>query len=155
MTAFLLYVTSHWTLIIAAVLVVATLSAASWFLKNWKYAAAAIAVAVVGFLYQGAVTSGIKEQAAKDLQVQADTYNGRIATMNTLTLKDGLQAQADDKSNRELETLASDTPKNDSPCLDAAAAHRVWAVRQAAIAGTTPVRSSRVSNVFPWRNRNP
>jgi hypothetical protein len=151
---FLTYFASHWVLVIATILTVAGLGAAAYVFKNLKYAVAAIAVAIAGFVYQGAVMHGIQVQLTKDLAEQVEISNGRLSTLNTITLKDAFQAKQDADANAALESTASDTPKNDGPCLDAASAHRVWAIRQA-IPGATPVPARRIPNLLPWRQRNP
>jgi hypothetical protein len=158
MSAFLLYFASHWTLVIAAILAVVALGLAAYILKNWKIALAAFAVAIAGFLYQGAVISGIKEQAAKDLAVQVEISAGRLRTLQTLTFKDAAKAQADTKSINKLETLASETPPNNAACFDAATSHRMFRLRQRAassISGTVALPASRISNLLPWRKAKP
>jgi hypothetical protein len=155
MTALGLYLATHWVLVIVVVLAVVGLGAGAWFLKNWKLALAAIALAVVGFMYQGAVMHGINVQLEKDMAEQLDISNGRLATINTLTLKDAFQAKKDSDANEALERLASETPKNDGPCLDAASSHRVWSGRNAAITGETPVPASRIPNLLSRFKRNP
>lgn len=123
-----LYFASHWMLVIIAVLVVAALGALGFFLKNWKMIVAAIVVAIFGFMYQGAVTSGIKLQMEKDAAAQVELLQGRIDTLNTIAASHALRLKADDEYTDGLEDQASETPKNDTLCLDAAAASRVRAI---------------------------
>jgi hypothetical protein len=123
--ATLAYLGSHWVLVIVVTLVVAGLGVAAYILKNLKFALAAIVIAVCGFAYQGAVTSGIQDQMNKDIAAQADLYKGRLNTLSDLALKNAAQAKIDADKIAELESKASETPKNDGACFDADAARRV------------------------------
>lgn len=125
MAAFLLYLGSHWIIVIVAILTVVGLGVAAYVLKNLKYALAAIAVAVVGFAYQGAVTSGIQSQLNKDMAAKTEMYEGRINELNKLAANNAFRAKLDANKIDELESKASETPKNDGACLDADAARRV------------------------------
>jgi hypothetical protein len=147
MTALGLYLATHWVLVIVVVLAVVGFGIAAWVFRNWKLALAAIVLAVAGFMYQGAVMHGINVQLEKDMAEQLEISNGRQATINTLTLKDAFQAKKDSDANEALERTASETPKNDGPCLAADAAHRVWSIRQA-VTGATPVPARRIPNVL-------
>lgn len=155
MLASLTFFASHWVLIIATVLAVIGLGVAAYVLKNLKFAVAALAVAVAGFLYQGAVTSGIKIQMEKELAEQVEIANNRLATINTLTLKDAMQAKKDADDNDALAKSAGETPKNDSPCLDIDAARRVRAIGGPAepVATTVPARGP--TSLLPWRSKHP
>lgn len=126
--ALLAYLAAHWVLVIITVLVVAGLTAACVILKNLKFALAAVAVAIAGFMYQGAVMSGIQTQMQKDIAEQSEIYRGRVDALNTLALKNAAQANADADKINDLESRASETPKNDGACLDASAASRVRAI---------------------------
>lgn len=125
MLATLTYFGAHWTIAIAAVCAVLAFGALAWFLKNWKCAVVAIGIAVAGFLYQGAVTDGIKIQMAKEAQAKIELLTSRIRTLNKATEEDAARGKADADRIEELEKLANDTPKNDGACLDADAVNRL------------------------------
>src|SRR3981081_1334927 len=93
--ALLLYLTSHWVLVIITVLSVVALGAAARVFKNIKLVIAAVVVAIAGFMYQGAVMHGIQLQLGKDLAQQVEISNGRLKALGDLTLKDATQAKAD------------------------------------------------------------
>lgn len=151
----ILYLAEHWVLIIATVLLVVALSAGAWFLKNWKLALAAIVITCAGFAYQAIDMAATNRQIAKEHAEQLATLQKRILTIAMVSERDAQQAQADQFKQTQLEQLASETPPNNAPCLDAAAANRVWTVRQLANSGPAPVPSRRVSNVFQRRAGHP
>jgi len=142
MTAFLLYFAYHWVVVVVAILVVAGLSAAAYILKNLKFALAAIAVAVAGFAYQGAVTSGIQTQLNKDIAAQAELYQGRLRTLSDLAIKNAAQAKLDADKIDNLERIASETPKNVGACFDVGTARRVSNIGRPKPTSTGPVRHS-------------
>jgi hypothetical protein len=125
MAAFLLYLATHWMIVIIAVLIVVGLGVAAYVLKNLKFALWAIAIAAAGFIYQGAVTSGIQTELNKQIVAQSEIYQNRIDELNTLAAHNALRAKSDENEKDKLESAASDTPKNDGACLDAGAASRV------------------------------
>lgn len=127
--ALLLYFMSHWVLVIVVVLAVAGLSAAAWFFKNWKYALAAIALAVAGFMYQGAVMHGINLQIANEAAGKIEILEDRISTLNKANALHNARALEDAKQIEELENVANETPANSSAALDRDAARRVRNVR--------------------------
>jgi Tfp pilus assembly protein PilN len=129
MIAFFTYFASHWTLVIACVLGVAGLGAAAFFLKNWKIAVVAVGVAIAGFLYQGAVTDGIKTQMAKDAKERIAFLQEFIDAGNRANEADAKRALEDQKTIEQLQEQVSATPKNDSSCLDAGAAGRLRNIR--------------------------
>jgi hypothetical protein len=123
--AIFLYLAAHWTLVLAVVLGVVGLGAAAFFLKNWKFAVAAIVLAIAGFLYQGAVTHGIQLQMARDAAIKVALLNGRLEAINKIAAQDADLARANAQRISELESLANDTPKNDGACLDLDAVNRL------------------------------
>jgi hypothetical protein len=152
--ALLSYLGAHWALFISVVLATIGLSAASWFLKNWKFAAAAIALAVVGLAYQAADMEGYKRKVSEDAQEQLKTLNRRLGTLQLTQALDAQRASADAYLNSQLDTLSRETPPNASACLDADAARRVRAIG-ASQPVAAPVPSSRHSKLLPWRSGRP
>lgn len=148
------YIGAHWFLILSVILGTAGLAAFAWFTKNWKAALAAIVLVFAGLAYQSADLGGYKRRIDEEKAQQIQTLQNRILTLSIISAKDNQQAIADAYTNSKLKDLASETPRNDGPCLDAAAAHRVWAVRQLA-SGAAPLPARRVSNVLPWRRGKP
>lgn len=130
MTAFLLYLATHWMIVIIAVIVVVGLGVAAYVLKNLKFALWAIAIAAAGFIYQGAVTSGIQTELNKQIVAQSELYQNRIDELNRLAAHNVLRAKVDSAKIEKLESVASDTPKNDGVCLDAGAVSRVRNIGQ-------------------------
>lgn len=123
--AFLLYIMAHWVLVLIVTLSVIGLGAGAWFLKNWKLALAAIALAVAGFMYQGAVMHGINLQIANEAAGKIEILEDHIATLNKANALHNARALEDAKQIEELESSANETPANSSACLDADAARRV------------------------------
>jgi hypothetical protein len=153
MFALPLYFASHWELVIAVVILIIGLVATSFFLKNWKWGVAAGAVAVAGFLYQGAVTDGIKEQMAKDALEQTETLTNRIAVLSDIAGKHALQTKADDELIDGLEDDASETPKNDGPCLGRDAVSRVRSIGANAKPRPTTAGPGRYPKLFSKGSR--
>jgi hypothetical protein len=126
---FLSYLGAHWVLFIVVVLLVVLLLAATWFLRNWKYAAAAILIAVVGLGYQAANMEGYKRKVSEDAQAQVVVLQKRLLAQSITAADDAKLASADAYLNSKLEALSRETPHNDSPCLDINSARRVRAIR--------------------------
>jgi hypothetical protein len=152
--AILSYLGSHWMLFIAVVLSVVGLAAASWFLKNWKFAAAAIVLTIAGFAYQASNIDGYKRKAAEDAQVQIDTLKNRILASAMIAAADTQRATADAYLNTQLDALSRETPPNASACLDADAARRVRAIGAGQPSAAT-VSTRRHPIVLPWRSGRP
>jgi signal transduction histidine kinase len=148
------YIGAHWFLILSCIMLTIGLGAFAWFTKNWKAAVAAVVVVMAGLFYQSADLGGYKRALDEAKSAQIETLTNRVAVLSLLNAQDTYRAVADAKLNTQLETLASDTPPNAGPCLDAAAAHRVWAITGSG-PGATPIPSRRVSNVLPWSLRRP
>jgi capsular polysaccharide biosynthesis protein len=127
--ALLTYMGGHWPLVIAAVLAVGGLGAAAFFLRSPKMALAAVVLAVAGFLYQGAVTDGIKLQMAKDYKMHIELLEDHIKTMEAANEADVKRALEDQKTIDQLQEQVNATPRNDASCLDDAAAGRLSHIR--------------------------
>lgn len=123
-------------------------------LKYWKIGLIGIAALFIAGFCIHLDRAGYQRRVNEDKAAQIETLQKRILTLSMITEKDNQRAVADAFLNTKLKDLASATPRNDGPCLDAAAAHRVWTVRQLA-SGSTPVPSRRVPNVLPWRRNGP
>lgn len=137
------YVGAHWFLILSVILGTAGLAAFAWFTKNWKAALAAIVLVFAGLAYQSADLGGYKRRIDEERAQEISTLKGRLATVSFITAFDTKRALDDADLNTKLETLAFDTPPNAGPCLDAAAAHRVWAIRNLANGLSAPLPSRR------------
>jgi uncharacterized membrane protein (DUF106 family) len=127
--AFLTYFGAHWLIAIACILGVVAFGAVAWFLKNWKFAVAAIVLAIFGFLYQSAVTDGIKIQMAKDAQQRIEMLQSQIHKLNSANEADAQRAIEDQKTIEQLQEQVNATPKNDASCLDADSARRLHNIR--------------------------
>jgi hypothetical protein len=123
------YLLSHWELVVLCVLVVAALGYAAFALRSWKVAACAVVVICVGLFYQRAQIDGYNRRVAEDVAAQTQIYKDRIDALNTLALRNAMQAQKDSDSLNALRKKSEDTPKNDSACLDRAAVGRVRDIR--------------------------
>jgi hypothetical protein len=148
--AYLSYLGSHWTLFVIVVLLTAGLLAMAWFTKNLKWVLGAVVLVAAGLAYQSSNIDGYKRKASEDAMAQVQLLKTRLLTLSMINAADAQRATADAYFKTKLETLASDTPPNAGACLDAAAAHRVWAVRSA-VSDTAPVPSLRHSKLLPWR----
>lgn len=135
------YIMAHWFLILSVVGLALGLATFAWFTKNWKAALAAVVLVFAGLAYQSADLGGYKRALDERKAEQIKTLTDRLALTGILAAADAHRAQADAALNTQLEDLARDTPPNAAVCLDAAAAHRVWAVRRAARTGAAPVPS--------------
>ena len=123
--ALLLYLMSHWVLVLVAVLSVVGLGVAAWVFKNWKMALAAIVVAIFGFMYQGAVMHGINLQIANQAAEKIEILEDRIEVMNKAAALHSARAVEDAAKIEELENLANETPANNGACLDIDGARRL------------------------------
>jgi hypothetical protein len=144
------YILAHWELILVCSLSVAALGYAAFILKNWKVAIAAVVIACCGLAYQGADMAGYNRKVAEDVAAQTEIYKNRLTALNNLALKNAAQAKVDADKINELESKASETPKNDGACLDAAAASRVRNIRSGKPVATGTVRHT---NVLPQGSR--
>lgn len=129
MTALGVYLASHWVLVIITTLSVVGLGVAAYVFKNLKFAAAGIALAVAGFMYQGAVMSGVQLQLQKDMALKVALLQGRIDTSNKLSAEDAARAVIDFNEIERLKGLASETPANSGACLDRDSASRLRNIR--------------------------
>lgn len=127
--ALLLYLMAHWVLVLVAVLSVVALGVAAWVFKNWKLALAAIVVAILGFMYQGAVMHGINLQIANEAAGKIEVLEDRIDTLNKTAEAHNARALEDAAQIEKLETEANETPANSSAALDRDAARRVRSIR--------------------------
>lgn len=127
--AFLTYLAAHWILASGVTLAVAGLGIAAYVFKNLKFAVAAIALAVAGFMYQGAVTHGIELQLQKDLAAKVAIYEGRLKTLGTIEELNTKRALEDAVKIEELEKLANETPANSRTCLDIDGARRLRSIQ--------------------------
>lgn len=123
------YLGSNWSLVLACTVAVIALSAVAWFARNWKVAVAAAAVLVAGFAYMAIDKSAYQRRVNEEAQAQVKLLNNRISTLEQVKAAYTKRFAEDHAHITELEKLASETPKNDSPCLDADAARRVRAIR--------------------------
>ncbi len=148
------YLGAHWVLFILVVLSVSGLSAGAWFLKNWKLAAAAIVLTVVGLAYQAASMEGYKRKVAEDAQEQLRTLKHRLGAIQLTQALDAQRSTADVYLNSKLETLSRETPHNDSACLDIDAARRVRAIRSVQPVAA-PLSPRRLTDVLQKRSGRP
>lgn len=129
LASFNTYLGGHWTLIIASVLGVALFGALAFFLRSWQCGAFALTIAVLGFLYQGAVTDGIQLQLAKDAEARVALLQSHIDAMNATNDAEAKRAKDDQQVISQLEEQVRATPKNDSSCLDADSARRLHNIK--------------------------
>jgi hypothetical protein len=127
--AYASYIGSHWELIVLCVLGVAALGYAAFALRNWKVAAFAVVVTCAALFYQRAQIDGYNRRVAEDVAAQTQIYKDRIDALNTLALRNAMQAQKDSDTLNALRKKSEDTPKNDGACLDRAAVGRVRDIR--------------------------
>lgn len=142
------YILAHLGLILSCVLGVVALSAVAVFAKNWKAAVAAVVLTIAGLAYQEADLGGYKRRLNEEAQAQVAILNGRIATLAAITKAYNERSIADAAKITELETQASETPKNDGSCFDAPTAHRVRSIGSAAPVAA-PVPTRRPTNLLP------
>lgn len=116
--ALLTYFAAHWMLASGVTLAVIGLGVAAYVLKNAKFALAAIALAVAGFFYQGAVTHGIQLQLNKEIAQQNETLKERADTISKLGEQNTKRAIEDAIEIQRLEQLANETPANSGACID-------------------------------------
>lgn len=142
------YLGSHWLLFIGVLLAIVGLGAAAWFLKNWKFALAAIVVAVLGIAYQSANMEGYKRRVNEEAQAQIVLLQKRLLSMAMITQADNQRATADAYLNTKLDALSRETPYNASACLPVDATRRVRAIGSGQ-ADAAPVSARRHSKLFP------
>lgn len=125
----LLYFMAHWVLVLTVTLAVLGLGAAAYVFKNLKFALAAVALAVAGFMYQGAVMHGIQLQIANDAAFKIEILEDNILTMNKAAALHNAKALQDAAQIDVLESKANETPANSSGAISRDAASRVRAIR--------------------------
>ncbi len=141
-------------LIASLTLTTVALGAFAWFAKNWKAAVAAVVLVAAGFAYQQADLGGYKRRLDEEKAAQIELLQTRLLTLAIVSEKDHQQVISDNFLNSKMKQLASETPKNDGPCLDADAARRVWAIR-GTVSGPAPVPARRHSILFPRGDKRP
>lgn len=129
MYAAFVFLASNWALVTAVVLVVVVLGFAAFVLKNWKIAAAAILIVAGIYGGQWLFTAGVNAEVAREKARIVATLQNRIDIANSIADAAAERALKDATKIEELEKAASETPKNDGICLDAAAADRVRNIR--------------------------
>jgi hypothetical protein len=129
MAALLTYFGAHWTLAIATTLGVVALFGAAYIFRSFKLAVAGVVVAAMGFIYQGAVTDGIKIQLQKDAAAHIRMLESHIDAINKTAEENAARAKEDADKIVELERQASETPKNSSACFDADTTRRVFNIK--------------------------
>jgi len=148
------YLGAHWALFLLVVLSVAGLSAGAWFLRNWKLAAAAIVLTVVGLAYQSSNIDGYKRRAAEQAQEQIQTLQRRLGALQLTAALDAQRATSDAFLNSKLDALSRETPSNAGPCLDLAAARRVRTIGSSE-PGPAPVTARRYTSLLQRRSAAP
>lgn len=120
------YIGSNFALIAVVVLVVAALVVIAIFSRNWKVAVAALIVTAAGLGYQHLdkmiYQRFVAEQAANEIAM----LKGRLKTLSDANEAHAKRAAADAD---EIETLKTETPKNDKPAIDAETAKRIGKIR--------------------------
>jgi hypothetical protein len=154
MSWFLSYVTSTFGLISVTGLLVVICLGIAWTLKSLKWAIGAAAVLAAGLAYAQIDHNAFQRAEAARAQAQIELLQTRILTISMITAKDNERSVADAFLNTKLKDLSLETPRNDGACLDAATAHRVWAISGTSTI-TAPLSPGRVSNVLPWRLKRP
>jgi hypothetical protein len=126
----------------------------TFLVTNWKVTLGALAILGAAYALHVSSLHGYQKRVDEEHKQEINLLQDRIATLSHLASLDAQRAQDDAKQNAQLETLSRDTPKNDGPCLDAAAAHRVWALRGAqGLPAPTP--PGRIADVFQKRHQRP
>lgn len=157
------YLLGNWPLILCVAAIIAALVAIGIFARNWKVFVAAGVILAAGFAYQWIDKHGYERAqaeerqriiAAKDAEIQA--LAERVRLVNELNLMHADTALADGKRIEELERAARETPSNDKPALDRAAARRVRDIQwesggpAAGKDGATPAAACRHKPLLPW-----
>jgi hypothetical protein len=123
------YLGSNFGPIIVCTLTVVALGAIAWFARNWKVAVAAAAVLAAGFAYMHIDKTAYQRRVAEEAAAQVKLLKDRLASIERVNEQYASKVLIDSKTIAELKRKASETPKNDSPCLDADAARRVQSIR--------------------------
>jgi energy-coupling factor transporter transmembrane protein EcfT len=127
--AVLSFLSNNWLAVGAIVLVVVALVAVAWFLKNWKVAAAAVAVLAIYFGGQALWTVGYNAKVAEVVAAQTKQLQDQLDRMNRASEADAKRAQEDADKIAQLESKANETPANTGACLDIDGARRVRDIR--------------------------
>ncbi len=127
--AVLSFLSNNWLAVVAIVLVVVVLGAVAWLLKNWKVAAAAVAVLAVYFGGQALWTAGYNAKVAEVVAAQTKQLQDQLDRMNRASEADAKRAQEDADKIAQLESKANETPANTGACLDIDSARRVRDIR--------------------------
>lgn len=148
------YMAAHWTLVLLVTVAILGLSAASWFLKNWKLAAAAIVLLCAGLAYQAVDMEGYKRRVSEDSAAQVQLLAKRLLAVNMTAALDAQRATADAYLNSKLDDLSRATPPNNGACLDLPAARRVRAISSAKPLATS-LPTSRLTSLLQRRSAAP
>lgn len=148
------YLGAHWVLVILVTAMTLGLAAASWFLKNWKFAAAAIVLLCAGLAYQAIDMEGYRRKVSEDAQAQVSAISKRLLAVNMSAALDAQRATADAYLNTKLDSLSRETPFNAGACLDIAAVRRVRAIGTAQPVNA-PSSASRYLGMLQGRSAAP
>jgi hypothetical protein len=109
---------------------------------------------IAALAYQSADLGGYKRRIDEEKAQEITLLKDRIVKLALVSAQDNQRATADAFLNTQMETLSRETPKNDGPCLDRAAAGRVRAIGPSiSLATTAPARRHTI--VLPGLSKRP
>ena len=126
--SYLIFIMANWGAILCGLLVITALGFASYLLKNLWYALAAVVILAVMFGWQYAFTSGVREEAARQIARERAVFEQRIAAVNKVNEAYQSKVLSDAKVIEDLEKKANETPPNTGVCFDLDTTRRVRAI---------------------------
>jgi hypothetical protein len=123
------FLASNWALVVAVVLAIVICGAISWFTKNWKIAAAGVAILAALYGAQHLFTAGVNAEVARQVAREKALLEHRITVANEIADHHMKRAEEDAARIEELGRLAAQTPANTNACLDIDAARRVRGIK--------------------------
>lgn len=116
---------ANWGAILCGLLVITALGFASYLLKNLWLALSAVVVLALMFGWQYAFTSGVREEANRQIARERAVFEQRIAAVNKVNEAYQSKVLSDAKVIEDLEKKANETPPNTGVCFDLDTTRRV------------------------------
>lgn len=124
------YISANWALIVSVVLVIVGLGFLAFFLKNWKAAAAALAIAALAFAFQWTDRNAYQRRVNEESVAAFERLKSNLELANQIADDHMKRAEVDAAKIEELERLAASTPANSNACFDIDTTRRVRALRE-------------------------
>lgn len=127
--AALSFLWQYWQWIVIGALAVVVLGYVAFILRNWKIAAAVIAIVCAFLGAQALYNAGYNARVAVEVADRTKLIQARLDTLEFIAAGDKVRADADAETIRILTEQASATPANSTAALPADVVKRIGAIK--------------------------